>query len=245
MIAKAGFDPAEGDDPLLERSAHTFPISLLPPAEPDPEDSKAGTELLSEETTEEGIKKRGRGNFTNDTGGRFDLPALATGEEGQKWNLLPGIDPNARIAVRYAVDSDGALRRDAKQSEWYQRHGKSAGKERSTTNRNYGREREDGGSVSWSGRGQGEGRDFAKRIGRERRGPYDRPQRRDDRRGGRRTTDDLDKELENIARRRQGGEEEGGMDVDMDVNMEQSSRPKRRERRGKDDLDKGQPYLLF
>jgi hypothetical protein len=247
MLAKAGFDPAEGDDPLLERSAHSIPVLLLPQAELDPEDSKAGEELLAEKPADEsgGIRKRGRGTFTKDTGGRFEPPPLAPVDGENQFNLAPGVDPNARIAIRYAMESDGALRKDAKQSEWYQRHGRHAGKERSSAPRGFGgeRERED---VSWSGRGQGEGREFAKRLGRERRGPYDRPPRRSEgaRGGGRRTADDLDRELENMAKRRQGGEDGGdGMDVDMDAGAggERSDRrPRRRERRGKDDLDKGE-----
>lgn len=253
LIAKVGFDPAEGDDPLMERSAHSIPISLLPQAPPDPALSKAGEELLSAEKPAEegstGIRKRGRGNFS-DIGGRFDLPALAS-DTVEDFGLLPGVDPNARIAVRYATEADSQLRREAKQSEWYQRHGRQAGKERANAPRGFERERERERDdiLSWSGRGAGEGKDFARRIGRERAQPYARPPREHDRRGGRggrRTADDLDQELERMAQRRSGADGET-MDVDMDVDMDRRERGERRprgggqrrERRGREDLDKG------
>lgn len=239
---------------MLERSAHSIPISLLPQAPPDPALSKAGEELLSgDKPTEEGstgIRKRGRGNFS-DTGGRFDLPALAA-DTVEDFGLLPGVDPNARIAVRYATEADSQLRREAKQSEWYQRHGRQAGKERANASRGFERERERERDdiLSWSGRGAGEGKEFARRIGRERAQPYARPSRGDDRRGGRggrRTADDLDQELERMAQRRHGADGDV-MDVDMDVDMERRDhgerRPRgggqRRERRGREDLDKGE-----
>lgn len=250
LIAKVGFDPAEGDDPLLERSAHSIPISLLPQAPPDPALSKAGEELLGgvkDEADAEGVRKRGRGTFSSE--GRFDLPPLAS-DTVDDFGLLPGVDPNARIAVRYATEADSKLRREAKQSEWYQRHGRGAGKERASAPRGIGRERERIEDFSWSGRGGGDGRDFAKRIGRERAAPYARP-RGDDRRGGgrggRRTADDLDAELERMAQRRTGGGEDdgGGMDIDMDGAREErrgERRPRgqRRERPGREDLDKGE-----
>lgn len=247
LLAKAGFDPAEGDDPLLERSAHSIPVSLLPQAELDPADSKAGTELLGQQTEESGPpRRRGRGTFAGEQSDKSDLPSLVSDDIKSQWNLAEGIDPNARIAVRYAVESDGALRKEAKQSEWYKRHGRQAGKEKSSTQRGYGREQERD-DLSWQGRGGADGDDFRKRIGRERRGPYDRPPR-EGRGGGRKTVDDLDQELEKIARRRAGGEDEDGMDVDVDMDRGQREerRPRRQERKGKDDLDKGEcPLLAF
>lgn len=164
----------------------------------------------------------------------------ATGVEG--WNLAPGVDPNARIAVRFGLEGDKGLRGEAKQSQWYKRHGRSAGKETSSSKREiYTREEQ----LSFSGRGDGEGREFAKRLGknRERRGPYDR-----EREGGRgggggggrggRTAEDLDRELENM---RNGGGVDG-LDND-DTPRREGARTgrggERRPRRGKDDLDKG------
>lgn len=96
MLAKAGFDPTEGDDPLLERAAHGFPPSLLPLREPTPEpvpDRQAeldaeldlvasqrdrersgsrgdleGTELLGDSapTSDDGVQRKGRGAFRAD-----------------------------------------------------------------------------------------------------------------------------------------------------------------------------------
>jgi hypothetical protein len=97
------------------------------------------------------------------------------------------------------------------------------------------------------------GREFARRIGRERREPNGRRYGKDERegareRGGRRTAEDLDLELERMARRRAGGEtgEEDGMKVDEDVEMGEERRygarerrGGRSERRGKEDLDQG------
>ena len=244
---------------MLERSAHSVPYSLLPQAELDPADSKAGAELLGGEKDESTVKRRGRGTFSVDTGGQFDLPALAS-DTPSAWNFAPGVDANARIAIRYATESDTKLRKDAKQSEWYKKHGYRAGKETASGRREFGgRERDEG--LSWQGRDSGAGKDFAKRIGRERMDPYARPRdRRDGRdgrdgRGGRekRTVDDLDQELERFAQRRNGAGGEG-MDVDGDMEMNEQrdrreqrgdrggrgQRGERRERRGKDDLDKGE-----
>ena len=238
LLSKAGFDPSEGDDPLFERSAHSVPISLLPQAQLDPKDSLVGTELLtSPPPTEDGVKRKGRGTFSGngDGDGRFDLPALvpAKGETENEWNLAEGVDPRARIAVRYAVESDGVLRGEAKQSEWYKKYGRGAGKERTGAGPRRGRCDEQDEMVSWGGRGGGAGREgikFAKRLGRERKAPYARP-------SGRRTVDDLDKDLENMAKRRTGDE----MDVDGGGgDGRRNGGGGRRERRGKEDLDKGE-----
>jgi len=217
-------------------------------------DSKAGAELLDGSQGEETVKRRGRGTFSVDTGGQFDLPALAS-DKPSEWNLAPGVDANARIAIRYATESDTKLRKDAKQSEWYKKHGYRAGKETASGRRelNGGRDRDDG--LSWQGRESGGGRDFAKRIGRERMDPYARPRDRQGRGGReRRTVDDLDQELERLAQRRSGAEGGEGMGIDDDVDMDEQrerryqrndrggrgQRGERKERRGKDDLDKGE-----
>ncbi|ORX37432.1 hypothetical protein BD324DRAFT_651025 [Kockovaella imperatae] len=238
LLSKAGFDPTEGDDPLLERSAHTVPIHLLPQAELDPTDSKAGTELLASSQPEDSSapRRRGRGTFASSQSGS-DRPLLASDEMANEWNLAPGVDANARITVRFAVESDSELRREAKMSEWYQRHGRRAGKETATgARRSMGRE--DDAQLTWQGRDSGEGREFAKRISRERRDPYSRPSGNDRARGrGRRTAEDLDKELEGFARRRNGQDGDETMDLDADLNGSGDGRRQRRDRRGKEDLD--------
>ncbi|WVF70305.1 hypothetical protein IAT40_005094 [Kwoniella sp. CBS 6097] len=268
LLSKAGFDPAEGDDPLLERSAHSVPISLLPLAEPEPVDSLEGKELLGSSTQPEegdGVRRKGRGKFGGSSGGAFDLEPLAAENSEDPFKLAAGVDPHARIAIRYATESDSELRKQAKQSEWYKRHGRNAGKEVASHRRSTQRDREEE-RLSFGGRGEnggGEGRDFAKRLGRERRNPYasDRDRERRDGRGerrGRRTEEDLDKELENMAARRAAGDDGvigvGDEDVDMEANTRSEERRDRhrnsngrngaRERGGgrggnrKEDLDK-------
>lgn len=251
LLAKAGFDPSEGDDPLLPRSAHSFPVSLLPLREPEPVQSQAGSELLAatEDAEGGGVRKRGRGMFAGSAAGvgSRDLPALATGTVDvlQGVELAEGVDPNARVEVRFAVEEDGGLRAEAKQSDWYKRHGRGAGKETAGGRRSLpGRERDDG--VSFEGRGLGnDGGELRRRIGRERAEPY----RRDQRGGqgrvrGRRTEEDLDQELERIARARASGEDIP--DVDMDEGgrnghgRERGERGPRRERKGREDLDQGE-----
>lgn len=262
LLSKAGFDPGEGDDPLLERAAHRFPISLLPT------ESKEGVELLSGAGgagADGDIKRKGRGGFTGGmSADRAAEEAEYDGRDKEKeveeWNIAQGIDPHARIAIRYATEADKQLRQQAKQSEWYKRHGRTAGKERASQNRRFGSGNDDGGRISFNDREAADGaggREFARRIGREQRrsGPYDRP---------RRNADDLDRELENMARRRKG--EAVDDDVDMDGGAGTGERRRGggggggrrrggggggggRERRGAEDLDKGKqapsrPILL-
>ncbi|WWC58762.1 uncharacterized protein I303_101306 [Kwoniella dejecticola CBS 10117] len=247
VLSKAGFDPAEGDDPLLERAAHSVPFSLLPLAEPEPVPSLEGQELLGESSApkgEEGVRRKGRGTFGSASrSGAFDLEPLVSSREGQglsEIKLAEGVDPHSRIAIRYAIEADQELRKQAKQSEWYKRHGRTAGKETSSRARTVnGTGNEDEG-YSLAGRNGGEGRDFAKRLGRGRREPYgERPNDRDRNRGkgrGRRTEEDLDKDLENFARRRGAGEE-GVIDEDVDMDMgtgeEQERHDRRRNREGR------------
>jgi hypothetical protein len=224
LLSKAGFDPSEGDDPLLERAAHSFPLSLLPTA---PISSLAETELLPSTSAEEGgIRRKGRGAFTKGDIGAFDLPPLVP-VETSSWNFAEGVDPNARVGVRFGLEGDMELRGAAKASEWYKRHGRHAGKEIAGTRRSGGGERE---QVSWgAGRENGEGREFAKRLGRAKE-PYARPQRAG------KTADDLDRELEGIRSGNtmevdEAGEERGGG---------RRGGSGRRQERGKVDLDQGQ-----
>lgn len=153
-----------------------------------------------------------------------------------------GIDPNARIAIRYATEADKQLRQQAKQSDWYKRNGRTAGKETASQTRSLPGRGED--RYTFSGReDSGGGREFGKRIGRERRGPYDRPARKDQ--------SDLDRELDGMVSRRLG--QDGGEDVDMDQGGDEFGRERRRggggrgrggrggrrEHRNVEDLDKG------
>ncbi|ORY34256.1 hypothetical protein BCR39DRAFT_517262 [Naematelia encephala] len=258
LLSKAGFDPSEGDDPLLERAAHSIPISLLPMKEPEPVPSEAGQELLSSDVAsskqDDGIVRKGRGTFSGSRSGAFDLPALATGDE-VPFELADGVNPMARVGIRYAVEADQALRAEANKSEWYRRHGRGAGKERATSSRTAGYGNRNGNGnreelLSFEGRGQGgEGREFARRIGKERRSdPYGRPRDRERERG--KTQVDLDEELERMAKIRAAGESgiglEGNEDVEMDVDVQRggsyrNGKGRRGEARGKrsqEDLDR-------
>jgi hypothetical protein len=223
LLSKAGFDPAEGDDPLFERSAHPIPIALLAHIDIKPVESKAGEELLGVKTEHnaEGVQRKGRGGFQS--GIMADVVEAAT----PTWELEEGVDPNARVTVRFAVQGDKDVRQAAKDSEWYARHGRKAGKEQSTTSRRpgpYNRPAYEDEEAGWVGEG-GEGRDLGRRIGRG--------GRRAGRDGGRatQTLDDLDRELEGLkggdsGRRRGGGRSRG---------VKGEGRPTR----DKDDLDKG------
>lgn len=243
-MSKAGFDPGEGDDPLLERSAHSVPLSLLPGV------SKEGVELLgSSSAAEGGVRRKGRGGFggsmSADNTASSSSPAVAP--VGVEEEVTDGIDPNARIAIRYATEADKELRQQAKQSDWYKRNGRTAGKETASQTRSFpSRGGNDG--YSFSGREEtGGGREFARRIGRERRGPYDREQRSG------RNQNDLDKELDGMVQRRLGQDQVGGDDVDMDRGGDEFGRERRRtgggrgrggrggrrEHRNVEDLDKG------
>ncbi|WWC66215.1 uncharacterized protein I206_100116 [Kwoniella pini CBS 10737] len=234
VLSKAGFDPAEGDDPLLERAAHSIPFSLLPLAEPEPVPSLEGQELLGESSTpkeNEGIKRKGRGTFGSKSG-IFDLEPLVSDRNDNlsEIKLLEGVNPHSRIAIRYGIELDQDLRKQAKQSEWYKRHGKHAGKETSSRIRNFNNNNnhEDENGFSFSGRNGGEGRDFAKRLGRgggrRDQQPYgERPNKG----RGRRTEEDLDKDLENFAKRRAAGED-GVIDEDIEMDRDNLSNDRRR-----------------
>lgn len=247
LLSKAGFDPTEGDDPLLERSAHGFPISLLPraearredrerdrgsredreaerrreldrqldeemkayrretgQAEPAAEEPKMAADKL--EAEEEPVRRRGRGAFTADTGAFDDAPAHP--------QFAEGVDPYARVTVRYALEGDNAKRKGARDSAWYAKHGRGAGKE-VAPRRGY---RDEPRSLADRVGTRGEGRDLSRRIR-----PYDRDRERADRgdRGDRRSrVADLDADLD----RMRGGRS-------------------RRPQRNKDDLDRGESML--
>ena len=195
------------------------------------------------------MRKKGRGNFSRALAS--DLPTDEV-EEESGFKLAEGIDPLARVAIRYAIDEDMTLREEAKKSRWYAQHGRRAGKETAASRGvSYDQPEE----PSFRGRGSGGGDDFARRIGRERRGPY---ARNDDiGRRPRKTQEDLDRELEFM--RSRGTDGAGGgevMDLDMDVDEDTGRRRRegrgrdrdregRRPGRGKDALDRGRPpYIL-
>lgn len=255
LMSKAGFDPAEGDDPLIERSAHSIPIHLLPQAGLEPADKQEGKELLSAESTAgDGVIRRGRGAFRKSAAWGDDDESgvhAGTNEGGilDTIQLAPGVDATSRITVRFGLEGDKTARKGAKDSEWYKRHGRGAGKEVHTGprrgvgtresryedefegwTRGRGVEGEEarGGGVDERENGRQSGREFARRIGREKRGPYARPERNDrsgradgDRGGrdgrdgrGKRSVDELDRELERFARLKAGLPVEDD-DVDM------------------------------
>lgn len=247
MLCKAGFDPTEGDDPLLERSAHGFPISLLPRAEPRREDRDREGERedreaarrreldrqLDEEmsayrqeggggmaadrleaeapSAEEPVRRRGRGAFTADKGA-FD-------DTQEPVEFAEGVDPHARVTVRYALEGDNQKRQGARDSAWYAKHGRGAGKE-VAPRRGYADEPR---SLSDRVGTRGEGRDLSRRI---RSAPYDRDRAdrgdrgdRGDRRGRSRVAD---------------------LDADLDRMRGGGRGSNRRPQRNKDDLDRGE-----
>lgn len=251
MLSKAGFDPTEGDDPLLERSAHGFPISLLPRAEPrredrdrdrgsredreaerrreldrqldeemkayrretgqaEPEPAAAESKMAADKVeAEEPVRRRGRGAFTADTGAFDDQPAQA--------QFAEGVDPYARVTVRYALEGDNSKRKGARDSAWYAKHGRGAGKE-VAPRRGY---RDEPRSLADRVGTSGEGRDLSRRIR-----PYDRDYERGDRadRGDR------------------GDRRSRVADLDADLDRMRGGR-NRRPQRNKDDLDRGESQL--
>lgn len=194
------------------------------------------------------VRRKGRGAFREpevSAHGAFDLAPLAG---SRATRFAEGVDPNARVTIRYAMSGDNERRKDAKSSEWYQRHGRGAGKEVGPR-RSYGRH-DDRLELKDRLGGAGEGRELGRRLGRERRDrrddPYarDRPERR-----VRRTAEDLDAELERMATGRAAGDEDmyrgEGEYRDRRERGDRGARDRRergqpRERRGKDDLDKGE-----
>jgi hypothetical protein len=235
ILSKAGFDPAEGDDPLLERSAHAFPPSLFAQVIAENMPSKAGEELLGESTETDGVKRRGRGGFRSGTAMDSLAESSASAPEPAEMTFLDGVDPHARVTVRFAVEGDKQLRQDAKSSEWYKRHGRRAGKEVAETKRNspYARSwRDEEQEVTgWNGGGEGgEGRDLARRLGRNggQRGRGGRVASR-----GAATAEDLDAELAQIRGGDEGGSRRSG-------GGRGKGRGERRPPRGKADLDKGE-----
>jgi hypothetical protein len=259
MLAKAGFDPTEGDDPLMERAAHGFPAALLPRRSPTPEPDRRQADLDAEleglaaardAVDEEGGSRSpepvrtGRGAFRarGSANGAFDLAPLA-GTKTERF--ADGVDPHARVTVRYATADDTKHKRGAGESSWYAKHGRAAGKETAARRSGGGRWEEPLDLKDRVGT-RGEGRDFARRIGQ-------RDERELRERGPRRArVEDLDADLDWMARRRDG-EEEGrdygrrydrrdrreGSDPRRE-RRERGERAPRRPRANQDDLDRGE-----
>ncbi|WVQ92450.1 hypothetical protein IAS59_006259 [Cryptococcus gattii] len=224
LLAKTGFalpspheqEQEQGDDPFQERSAHPFPLSLLPRKPVAPVAPVAGGEEAEEAEEAEAVTKRGRGQFT--------LPNRPSHSHDDLLETIEdGINPLARIALRLALVDDMTVRQGGKESTWYKKHGFQAGKETlgDGARRPFApRDRAERGGGRWEkgslfgsvGEGEGGGEELAKRLGRERRKPYDRPTG-SGRERGLVTQEELDRELESL---RSGTVHptEGEMDID-------------------------------
>ena len=231
LLAKTGFDPypPQSDDPLELRSAQALPTELR--------------ESIIAALDEKERAKMGR----NEDDGRprmQDGLVVAKGKEERDDADLPeGLRPGARLDIRYAMEADVKARTKASESQWYAKHGRGAGKERAnllTDKRKYGR-------YADVPDPQDEGRDRDRRRGggdtdvhgRRRRSAS--PGRREERRGGRPTVEDLDKELdmfrsgEPAESRREGREQRGGERDDQHGT-------RRRGRAKQEDLDAGENF---
>ncbi|KGB79062.2 hypothetical protein CNBG_4900 [Cryptococcus deuterogattii R265] len=180
----------QGDDPLQERSAHPFPLSLLPRKPVAPIEGGS----LGDQGGETEVTKRGRGQFT--------LPhsPRTHGNDNDNDDLLDtiedGVNPLARIALRLALVDDMTVRQRGKESEG-----------------------EGGSGEEGDGDGRAGGQELAKRLGRERRKPYDRPARSlpsSGRERGLVTQEELDRELESLRSGTAHPRAEGEMDIDDD-----------------------------
>lgn len=105
LLSKVGFDPAGGDDPLQLFSAQTVPSDLLPLSE-------NGKDVEAQTSMENGLVKTRKATTQPDDD-----------------SLPEGLRPGARMDIRYAVESDQKARTKAKDSQWYAKYGRRAGKE--------------------------------------------------------------------------------------------------------------------
>ena len=236
----------------------------------DPADRREGQELLGATSSDKegGVRKRGRGAFrsgesggggrafgsTDDTSYADEVEAESRTVSGIQ--LQEGVDPTSRITIRFALEEDKKHRKQATESEWYQRHGRRAGKETSERKRDIRENRyedqfngfptSNGGEEAGEGYDVSEGRDMGRelqrRIKREKRAPYARPD--GDRRNGggraRTNADDLDRELERFARAKAGEVLE-----DEPERRRPSGRRNGSGRGSKEDLDRGAYQLFF
>lgn len=147
-------------------------------------------------------------------------------------DLPEGLRPGARLDIRYAMEADVKARTKASESQWYAKHGRGAGKERAsllTDKRKYGRyadtpDPEDEDRDRRRGNGQGRRRRSAS------------PGRRDGRRGGRPTAEDLDKELETF----RSGETAEPRREERRSERDDQHGTRRKGRARQEDLDAGQ-----
>ncbi|GHJ87928.1 hypothetical protein NliqN6_4330 [Naganishia liquefaciens] len=111
LLAKTGFDPYEpnNDDPLELRAAKAVPRRLLPL----PENEKASKGNSRIDPTDLLFNPQ-----------RDLVPVKKTDDE----DLPEGLREGARLDIRYAMESDVKARTAAKDSEWYKKHGRTAGK---------------------------------------------------------------------------------------------------------------------
>lgn len=115
LLAKTGFDPYEpnNDDPLELRAAKSVPRRLLPLPE-----------------NEDGVKTTGKGRSDIDPTDLLFNPKrdLVPVKKANDEDLPEGLREGARLDIRYAMESDVKARTAAKDSEWYKKHGRTAGK---------------------------------------------------------------------------------------------------------------------
>jgi hypothetical protein len=186
------------------------------------------------------------GKKRNTTRARMEDGLVITRKlEDDDENLPEGLRPGARLDIRYAMESDIKAKTKASESEWYKKHGRWAGKERGgivpeasllTDKRKYGRYADDEPEED--------------RPRRERNRSASPRRRNEPRRGtGKRTAQDLDKELDMFL---------AGDAVEEPVRRtEDRERPRRAEggqrREGggrrpqakQEDLDAGQSPIMF
>ena len=213
LLAKTGFDPYEpnNDDPLELRAAKAVPRRLLPL----PENEEALPKSFRLEPTDLLFNPK-----------RDLVPVKKTNDE----DLPEGLREGARLDIRYAMESDVKARTAAKDSEWYKKHGRTAGK----------------GVNALSGSRHGPGS-----SGRRRRSasPGSRHGDRDDGRGGtrrpRRTQVDLDAELDAMRDGTYVAPEQRTDDHGRRQGERGDGRRGRREQRTQADLDAGEYTSLL
>ncbi|KAJ9121589.1 hypothetical protein QFC22_002208 [Naganishia vaughanmartiniae] len=123
LLAKTGFDPypPNRDDPLDLRAAKPVPRRLLPLPE---------AEVVSDPANSDEKKTRpAKSTGLDPTDLLFDrkrdlVPVKKTNDE----DLPEGLREGARLDIRYAMESDVKARTAAKDSQWYKKHGRAAGK---------------------------------------------------------------------------------------------------------------------
>jgi hypothetical protein len=179
LLAKTGFDPyaPQNDDPLELRSAQPLPNEL-----------RESIIATLDEKEKAGSTRAGNNGRSRMQDGLVVAKSLEDRDDSE---LPEGLRPGARLDIRYAMEADVKARTKASESQWYAKHGRGAGKERVpllTDRAKYGRyadapEPTTGGREQRVNGGQGRRRRSAS------------PGRRGNG-GGRRTAEDLDRELD-------------------------------------------------